>query len=109
MCNENIFSFFPPFVLCVYSSSLQNFVKRKEKLEFYYLNFVTSLALTDKKKIKGTLHWRSTELRTDIEITYPVILSVSLKLFSTKTKQCFVFIPPAFIYLVGALREKDYI
>lgn len=39
--------FFPSFILCVYSSSLQNFPKGKEKLESHPFNFVTFLVLIE--------------------------------------------------------------
>lgn len=80
--------------------------KRKDRFEFHSLNFMTSLTLTDKSKIfKGMLYWRIMELRTGIEITR-LVLSVSLKLFSTKTNKCFMFIPPSLRYFVGAVREQ---
>lgn len=41
----------PPFVLCVYGSSRQNFPKGKEKLESHPLNFVTSLVLTEENTL----------------------------------------------------------
>lgn len=106
--------FSPPFFpVCLWFIAAEFSKKEGEVRVSLFKLFKTLwllLLLQIKQFFKGILHWRSTELRTDIEITHPVLLNVSLKLFSTKKKkQCFMFIPPALRYLVGVLSEKKII
>lgn len=55
MHNTKISSFFHLFSCVSMVHQLQNFPKRKVEFEFHYLNFVTSLALTDESSFfKGT-------------------------------------------------------